>query len=86
MGSVFVTLLTSPNAARFRCPGAALEMEAFVADFFIAKAFLTMFSLPASLGMVSAAAFALVTRVEPMFSSFSLLTARCRIVRACIVY
>ena len=61
-------------------------MEAFVADFFVAKAFLTMFSPPASLGMVSAAAFALVTRVEPIFSSFSLLTARCRIVRACVVY
>lgn len=61
-------------------------MEAFAADFFGPKAFLTMFSPPASLGIVSAAAFALVTRVEPIFSSFSLLMARCRIVRACIVY
>ena len=50
-------------------------------DFFVAKGFLT--APPARIsGPVNAAAFALVRRVVPLFSSFSLVTPRCRIERA----
>lgn len=79
--SFLATLLTSPRAARFLCSGAVLVVETMVEDFFVASGFLTGTPV-ASSGPANAAALARVNLVVPLFSSFSLLTARCRIERA----
>ena len=76
--SFFVTLLISPSAPRF-CP--ATLFAVLIVDFLAPNAFLTGTVAGSSL-TVSDAAFALVRRVFPLFSSFSLLVARCRIERA----
>ena len=56
-------------------------VETLVPDFFVAKAFFAPSPPPTSSGPTRAAALARVSRVVPLFSSFSLLMARCRIVR-----
>lgn len=73
--SVFVTLLTSPRAARFLCVPAVDMLEA---AFFVWSGF---FVAPAS-APERAAAFALVRRVVGPFSSFSFVTPRERTPRA----
>ena len=68
----------SPSAPRF-CPTARFVVLA--ADLLVANGFLTGAAAESSL-TVRDAAFALVRRVVPLFSSFSLFAARCLIERA----
>lgn len=63
-----------------------MEDETEVVDFFDVNIFLVTLPPPVKWsGTASAAVFALVTRVDPIFSSFSLWTARCLTKRACCV-
>jgi hypothetical protein len=75
--SVFPTLLTSPNAARFRVLAAVVPL---IVDFFVWRAALAGSESSSTL---RAAACALVRRVVPLFSSFSLPARRVRVARAC---
>jgi hypothetical protein len=70
--SVLVTFVTSPRAARFRVPAAPLRVAV---DFFTWRPF---FGTSAADSLEPNAAFARVMRVVAAFSSFSLVTARCR--------
>lgn len=59
-----------------------MEEEIVVVDLFLVVIFLAI--LPLSFNAAdAAAALARVKRIDPVFSSFSLLTARCLTVRAC---
>lgn len=62
-----------------------MAVDIVVVDFFLVVVFLAILPLPVRSfnAAVAAAALARVKRIDPLFSSFSLLTARCLTVRAC---